>query len=245
MSQISQRCEFLNKWRVSARIFLLWVVAVIAPGSGVAGEEGSLLWEADFSRVETGPAPAFGTNVAIREENGIKVLSKVDSQTDFLLAKDLQKIPESSRWIDYVFKVRYRETEKSTLSLVVKARGSRPDVPYLHYYVRVGPDGISVLCHGLPKEASDAHKDDPRRTHRISYEEMGASVLPVGEWITAEVEVGDEVIRVSVDAGDHQPRNAEFKVFSGTGQVSLLARSPIDVQYASVRAASDPVIPQS
>lgn len=238
LANFSQRCDFLTKRTASGLfvgVFLLSVCEMRAEG------DGPVLWEADFSQLEPGPAPDLGKAVEIREESGVKFLSKLDSETEFLFLKDSQK-SASDGWMDYVFKVRYRETANTTVSLVVKARGRRDAVPYLQYYVGIGQKGLGVLCHGIPKEGVDAAADDPRREANISYEDMGVSVLPTGEWITAEVWVGEEIIRISVDAGDQEKRTAEFKVFPGTGGVSVLTRSPIDVQSASVREAEGPVV---
>ncbi len=220
---------------------LVFGIVISSPNRLLAEGDSPVLWETDFSQLEPGPAPDFGRGVTIREEAGVKILSKLDSDTDFLFAKDAQK-PGSDGWIDYVFKVRYRETEKATLSLVVKARGRREGVPYIQYYVGIGQKGFGVLCHGIPKEGVDVAADDPRREASISYEDLGASVLPTGEWITAEVRVGEEAIRISVDAGDQLPRDAEFKVFPGTGSVSVLTRSPVDIQSASLREAGEAVV---
>jgi hypothetical protein len=203
-----------------------------------ARAEGALLWEEDFSTQETGPASEFGKNLEIREENGLKFLSKPDSETQIFLSRG-RRTSGAKDWIDYVYTVRYRELEKFTAILVVKTDGSRPEAPYLWYYVSVGSTGISLLCHGLPK---DGHENDPRRKALVTYESMGASVLSLGEWITVKVAVGNEVIKVTVDAGDQQPRSAEFKVFPGTGGVSFAARAPVDVAKASVHEAGEPVM---
>jgi hypothetical protein len=201
--------------------------------------EGALLWEVDFSDREVGPTSDFGKNLEIREENGLKFLSKQDHETQLFLDQG-RRISGSKDWIDYVYTVRFRQSEKFTTILVVKAGGERPEVPYLWYYVTVSSSGIAILCHGLPK---GEHKDDPRRKADVSFESMGASTLSPGEWITARVEVGNEVIKVAVDAGDQQPRSAEFKVFPGTGGVFLAARAPVDVAKASVHEVGQAVMP--
>ncbi len=196
-----------------------------------AEEEGGLLWEQDFSQLPAGPTEDFGKNLEIREENGVKFLSKQDYETRFIIEKK-SRGAAASGWIDYVYTVRFREPEKSTATLVVKAAGERPEVPYLWYYVSVRPTGISISCHGIP---DDQVVGDPRRQSEVTFESMGAATLPPGEWITAKVAVGAEVIKVTVDAGDQQPRAAEFKVFPGTGGVDIASRSPLDVSAASVR----------
>lgn len=214
--------------------FFLSPSEVFAEGGGV------ILWEGDFSQSPIGPATDFGPKLEIREENNLKVLSKLDSETEFLFAKNL-KSSDGIAWQDYIFTVRYREPEKSTVALVVKANGERTETPYMQYYIGILPTGISLVCHGIP---ADTFADDPRRESLILFENIGASNLPAGEWITAKVAVGEEVIKVSVDAGDGQTREVEFKAFPGTGSVSILSRSPIDIESVSVRAAGEAVMPK-
>lgn len=204
-----------------------------------AAEEGAVLWEQDYSHLEPGPAPDFGKGLEIREENGMKFLSKLDSETQFLGTKE-SRGPATAAWIDYVYSVRFREPEKFTTTLLVKGTGERPEVPYLWYYVAVSSKGIGILCHGLPKD--DQYKDDPRRTAEVTFESMGASPLSLGEWVTVKVAVGNDVIKVKVEAEDQIPRAAEFKVFPGTGGVGIGARGPVDVLSANVREAGEPVV---
>lgn len=219
---------------------LMGLAAILLfPALACSAGEGALLWEQDFTQHETGPTEDFGKNLEIREENGVKFLSKQDSEVQFMMDKESRSIAAST-WIDYVYTVRFREPEKPTMSMVVKARGDRPEVPYLWYYVTVGPSGIGVLCHGIPKDGQ--YQDDPRRKADVSYESMGASVLTPGEWITAKVAVGNEVIKVTVEAEDRQPRPAEFKVFPGSGGVSVGSRSPVDIAKATVHEAGQAVM---
>jgi len=198
-----------------------------------------VLWAVDFAQQESGEAPEFGRGLVVREEGGQKFLSKQNADTEFLFARQIQQ-KGTTNWIDYVFTVRYRETEKATVALVVKSRGTRGEMPYQQYYVGIGDKGFGLICHGYPKE--NAVAGDPRLQASVSFEELGASVIPVGQWVTASVAVGDEVIKVSVDAGDGQERKAEFKVFPGAGGVAVLTRSSLDVLSASVKEAGAAVV---
>lgn len=200
-------------------------------------EDGPILWEEDISQHPPGAVPGIGKAIELREEGGLKFLSKLDAETEFLFAKEALKAGSSS-WIDYVVRLRYREPASSAVTLVVKARGERGEVPYMQYYVTIRADGISLICHGM---SADQFPGDPRREASVLFESIGATLLPVGEWITTEVSVGDELIRVSMDAGDQQPRVAEFKVFPGTGGTAVLSRVPIDIAEIRVREAKEPV----
>ena len=202
-----------------------------------AVEDGPILWQQEIASHAPGAAPEIGKAVEVREEGGLKFLSKLDAGTEFLFANETQKAG-SSAWIDYVVRLRYREPAGSAVTLVVKARGARGDVAYMQYYVTIRSNGISLLCHGM---SADQFPGDPRREASVLFEDLGAPLLPVGEWITAEVSVGEELIRVSVDAGDQNPRVAEFKVFPGTGGTAVLSRVPIDIAEICVREAKEPV----
>ncbi len=226
----------------AGRCSVVWLAAVFA-GCVLAveagAEEGPVLWAVDFAQQASGEAPEFGRGLVVREEGGQKFLSKQNTETEFLFAKQAQR-PGSANWIDYVFTVRFRETEKSTLTLVVKSRGTRGEIPYMQYYVGIRDKGFGLICHGCPKESTVA--GDPRLQASVNFEDLGASVIPIGQWVTASVAVGDEVVKVEVDAGDGQERKAEFKVFPGGGGVAVLTRSPVDVLSASVKEAGAAVV---
>lgn len=202
-----------------------------------AENDGAILAEAAIAEQPLGPTALFGKNLEIRAENGIKFLSKLDSESQ-LIVDDRKGI----NWIDYIYTVRYREPEKSTATFVVKARGLRPEAPYLWYYVMVTPGGISMMCHGIPK---DRLVEDPRLGGKVTYGELGAANFAPGEWVTVEISVGDEVIKVSVIAADEQVRKTEFKVLPGTGGVAIGARAPMDVASAVVRDAGGAVMPSN
>lgn len=213
---------------------------MVSLGTRGLAAEGAVLWEADLTGLQPGPAPQFGASVEVKEQDGIKILSKENSETEFLFAKDVM-IANPQMWGSYTFKIRFREQEKATVTLVIKSRGDRSDVDYMQYYVGIGQNSLGTLCHGMPKVVPGVAADDPRRGMSVTYEDLGANPLPVGEWITAEVTVGEELIHVSVDAGDGIERAADFTVFPGNGGISVLARSPVDISSVVVREAEAPV----
>lgn len=200
-----------------------------------AAAEGELLWESPIAEQPVGPTDLFGKDLEIREENGVKFLAKSDFVTGALI--DDRK---GANWMDYVFTVKYRETEKSTVTFVLKARVERSEAPYLWYYIFVTPGGIAMHCHGIPK---DLLAGDPRLEGKVTFEEMGASNFSLGEWVTAEIAVGAEVLKVTVTPEDGQARRAEFKVLPGTGGVAVASRAPLEVASAIVRDAGNPVLP--
>lgn len=214
-------------------VFLALFLVGMRPAAGA-------LWELDLSGRDLGAAPEFGQNLEIREEDGLRFLSKTDAATQFLFANQLPS--EASGWTNLLFRVKYREHEKPTLSLVVKARGLRGDVPYMQYYISIRGDGIGVLCHGMTEDGG-VDKKDPRVNQLVKFSSLGLPDLPLGGWITAEARVGDEVVLVRVDAGDGVTREVELPVLTGTGGVSLLTRGPIDVAAVTVEEAGAEVVP--
>ncbi|CAN5393037.1 hypothetical protein BH09VER1_BH09VER1_08190 [soil metagenome] len=199
---------------------------------------GDVLWEADFSSLEAGPSD-YGKNLVIRQEGDKKILSKQDSETQFIFQAETKKAG-GAKWNNYVYRVCFRETDKSTASLVIKIGGERPEVAYMQYYVGFSQKTVGVTCHGLAK---DLLVGDPRRQAQMTFEELAQPPVTSGDWITAEVTVGEDVVKVSIDAGDQVIRVAEFKILPGSGSVALLARSPIDIASASVRDAGEIVLP--
>lgn len=207
--------------------------------SALAAHAEQPLWAWDLENQAVGAAPEFGEGLEIREENGRKILSKPErGQTFFLEPKSLPS--EAKDWRDIVFRVQYREPEKSELSLVVKSFGQRSEADYWWYYVAIGRDDITIYCHQLSGE-SLVDPADSRLRSTVTYEEMGGQPLTPGEWTTATVEVGDAVLKVSVDNGDGATRKAEFKVLPGTGRVSILSHKPVDIAAATVHQADAPV----
>lgn len=194
-----------------------------------------ILWEMDLSRYNLGPVEEISQGVEIVEEGNERFLRKLDSETQFFFSKEL-KTPEFANWCDIVFRVRFREPAKSTFALVVKRGGQRNDVSYMQYYVGIQPDQVSLRCHGLPKELP-VEDSDPRVVSIVKYSELGLAPIEPGQWITAEATIGSDTIKISVDAGDGVARKVEFPTFAGTGSVTLLARSPVDIASASVRDA--------
>jgi len=207
----------------------------------VGADETTPHWELDLSRSELGPSTDFGTGLEVREENGVRFLSKQDTATQFIFSKQTRG-RETANWNNFIYRVKFRENEASTLSLVVKSGGTREAVGYMQYYISVGRAGFGLRCHGLAQDAGVDEKD-PRRESAVKYEEIGAAPIAPGSWVTAEVTVGEEVIKVSADAGDGVLRQAEFKAFAGSGGVQVLTRSPLDIAAASVRPAAGEVVP--
>jgi len=236
LGPIPQTAGFVRRITPSGhrRLLLGAMLAFLFPGNGGLMAEGSELWSENFQGYSLGPALDFGKGLEIREEGDLKFLSKLDSNTEFIFSQNIATAsPEA--WVDYMVTIRYREPEKSTATVVVKARGERGEMPYMQYYVGVRSTGFSIRCHGIPP---DQKQDDPRQAAEIKFEDIGVSPFAVGEWITVRVTVGNEVVRVSVDSPDQQVREAEFKVYPGSGGVSFLTRSPVDI--ASIRIESVP-----
>lgn len=220
-------------------VFGLCLVLLISTRTTGLAADGAVLWEADFSGLQPGPAPQFGASVEIREQDGAKTLCKQSNETEFLFGKSVLEAKPLT-WGSYSFKVRYREQDQATFTFVIKIRAEPRDPEYLQYYVAIGEKGFALACHNLAKEAPGIAADDSRRKAMVSYEELGADPLMIGGWITAEVTVGDELIHVSVDAGDGIKRATDFKVFPGNGGVSVLTRSAVDIASAVVREADAP-----
>lgn len=219
------------------------LVLILTLGVLAGGRVWGALWELDLSGREPGAAPEFGQDLEIREENGMRFLSKQDFETRFLFGNQMRP-NETAAWNNLVFRVKYREQGTSTMSLVVKSRGLRANVPYMQYYISIRGDGIGVLCHGLAPDA-EVDKSDPRVTQTVRFSSLGLPELSLGEWITVEARVGDEVVQLRVDGGDGVTREVELPVFPGSGGVSLLSRSPIDVAEVKVEEAGADVVPRA
>lgn len=213
---------------------MLFVFLFCAPAQA---EE--FLWKMQLENREAGDAPEFGEGLQIQVEDGKKMLSKTEERGLFFPANILSN-QETASWNNIVFQVRYREHGSSGMRLAVKRHGLRSEADYLWYYVHIKQNAIEVSCHGLGAEAS-VDPADPRLWSSMKYEDLGEAPLVRGEWITAEVQVGDEVIKVSVSTEDGSTRKAEFKTLPGAGGVQMLAYAPTDVLSATVRDADSEV----
>ena len=105
------------------------------------------------------------------------------------------------------------------------------------YIWRVGND----TCNGTD-DPEDDYEFDSMEPDLREISDLMSDIFDMTFLVENPVFVGEEVIRVSLDAGDQVPRVAEFKVFPGSGGVSVLARSPIDIQSISVREAGEPIV---
>lgn len=218
--------------------FLLLAGVLALTLFSISGRAESLLWSLDLSGQPAGPAPEFGPGLEIREENGEKILAKVETGTQFFPI-NVPSGPETKAWTDIIFRVRFREQERFGTILVVRRGGEREGENYLWYYIGIRGDGIEVACHRL--ENSSVPEEDPRRKAVVRFADIGEASLGLGEWITAEAAVGDEIIRVSVDNGDGGARKAQFAVFPGTGSVQILALAPVDIASATVHQSETPI----
>lgn len=198
------------------------------------------LWKLDLEGQELGPAPAFGAGLEIREDGGRKILVKPEAGTQFF-PDNLPTGPEVAGWNDIVCTLRFRESERFGTVLAVKVGGQRDNEQYLWYYIAIRADEIEVACHGLKDSSLDP--DDPRLKSSVKFEDIGEAPLGLGEWITVEASVGNEVIKVSVDNGDGGKRKGEFATLPGTGGVRLLALWPLEVASLEVRQSKEPIEP--
>ncbi|MBE2203442.1 MAG: hypothetical protein IAE94_03740 [Chthoniobacterales bacterium] len=200
-----------------------------------------LLWELNLGDHAPGVAPELGENLEIREEDGLRMLSKPVQGTQFF-PKTILPVQEKAEWKDIVFRVRYRWPQKGDLWLVVKKDGQRGEVPYMQYYVGIHQDGITLQCHGIPVGEVSIDRDDPRVKSMVKFADIGANTLVGTEWTIAEVRVGQESLQVLVSTDDGETRKVEFKTLPGTGGVAILAISPVDVASASVHSADGEVV---
>lgn len=217
---------------------LVAAMAVLFSASAGAAGENEILFKEDFSGLPLGSADGFGRNSAIREEGGLRFLAKENMETEFFFGKESAA---GGKWIDYRSRVRFRFPERCTLSLVVKAGGSRPDAAYLWYYIGVGTREISVSCHNLKEPETRA--SDPRAKSVVRLEESGLAPLTAGTWITLSVDVGETVLKVRLATDDGQTGAWEFPVFPGTGGSQILAIAPTDIAEFVVEQLPDPVAP--
>lgn len=221
-----------KSFRVAAAgVFLL---GVFTTGASWADE----LWKLDLEGQQVGAAPTFGEGLEIREEEGRKMLVKIEGGTQFF-PNNVPTAAETAGWNDIVYKVRFRESERFGMNLVVKASGQREGERYLWYYIAIQPDQIVVTCHGLKDSALE--KNDPRLKSSVKFKDIGEAPLQLGDWITVEASVGNEVIKVSVDNGDGGNRKGEFATLPGAGGVKLLALGPVDVSTMEVQQSKEPV----
>ncbi len=203
------------------------------------------MWEWDFQSHSVGPAPKeFGEGQALEicEEDGRKMLSlrEYDPERRPFLLKGADLPSGAKDWNDIVYRVRYRELERSAFFLAVKSYGRRSEAGYLWYYLHLAHDGIDLRCHELSEEASISPEDERLRS-KVTYEAMGKAPPVLGEWTTATLEVGDEVLKVSLEQEDGSVRWGEFKTLPGTGGVLIVSHTPVDIASVTVHQADAPV----
>jgi len=76
----------------------------------------------------------------------------------------------------------------------------------------------------------------------VKFSDTGEAPLVETEWIAVKVRVGQEALQVLASTDDGETRKVEFKTLPGTGGVSILAHSPVDVASASVHSADGEVV---
>lgn len=229
-----------NPMRYSLFYPVLLALAFLLCVAAQAGE--TLMWQMDFQNFKEGLVPEIGPNMEIRTENGVKILTKTEDGAEFF-PQNILPDHATRDWNNIIFRVRFREIEKQYgITLVVKKSGVRGEVNFLWYYVTIRKGHIKVTCHGLSPGTS-MDPEDPRLKSSVKYGDIGEGSLVLGEWITAEVQVGEEVIIVSVTAEDGSIRKAEFKTLPGAGGVQILAHKPVDILFATVFDAGKEITP--